>query len=292
MIRLPYVLLAVSLGAGVAQAQEKIDRTLDVSPDGVVEIGNVSGSVEVTGWDRKEVHVTGTLGEGTEKLEFTTSNGRTVVEVKIPKHARNVEGSHLKINVPLKSSLEVSVVSAEIDVKHVNGTLDLESVSGGVTVDGDPVTVRAESVSGGIEIHASSEEIEAETVSGSVEIDGVKRRARVSSVSGGIDVTGANLREANFESVSGSIRFNGGLEKDGRLEVSSHSGSVLLRLPASVSADFDVSTFSGDIKNELGPDARRTSRYTPGKELSFTTGSGSARVTVESFSGSIRLLEK
>ena len=63
-------------------------------------------------------------------------------------------------------------------------------------------------------------------------------------------------------------------------------------LPEDVSAEFDVETFSGDIVNDFGPKARRTSEYAPGKELSFSTRSGDARISVSSFSGTIRLKMK
>jgi DUF4097 and DUF4098 domain-containing protein YvlB len=92
--------------------------------------------------------------------------------------------------------------------------------------------------------------------------------------------------------VSGPLRFEGGLTKGGSLSAEAVSGSVELVLPASLAADFTVSSFSGGIENELGPAAQKSSRWTPEKELSFTTGAGGAKVTVETLSGSIRLRKK
>ena len=71
--------------------------------------------------------------------------------------------------------------------------------------------------------------------------------------------------------------------------IESMSGSVTLLVPASVSADFDISTFSGSIDNDIGPSAERTSKFTPEKELSFSTGGGGATISIESFSGSIKI---
>jgi hypothetical protein len=53
-----------------------------------------------------------------------------------------------------------------------------------------------------------------------------------------------------------------------------------------------VSTFSGDIVNELGPAAEKPNKWAPGKELSFTSGSGGARVTVETLSGTVNIKKK
>jgi hypothetical protein len=67
------------------------------------------------------------------------------------------------------------------------------------------------------------------------------------------------------------------------------SGTVVLAVSPGIAADFEVSTFSGGISNAIGPEARRTNQYTPEKELSFTTGGGGARVSIETFSGGVKI---
>ena len=80
------------------------------SADGRVLISNLSGSVMVTGWDREEISVEGTLGRGTERLDFEVSGDRARIKVIIPRRARNVEGSDLEIKVPRGSRVEVETV--------------------------------------------------------------------------------------------------------------------------------------------------------------------------------------
>ena len=70
------------------------------------------------------------------------------------------------------------------------------------------------------------------------------------------------------------------------------SGTVDLFLPAGLGAEFSVSTFSGEITNELGPAAEKTSKWTPEKELSFTSGSGGAQITVETLSGAVNIRKR
>jgi len=67
---------------------------------------------------------------------------------------------------------------------------------------------------------------------------------------------------------------------------------VVLRLPADVSATFDVSTFSGGIENGLGAGEIRKNPLLPAKNLSFSSGSGDARVSIDAFSGHVRILKK
>ncbi len=291
MNRIGVLMLATAAAALPAVAQQRVDEKKPAARDGVVEVHNVAGSVRVTGWDQAEVAVTGTLGRGTERLEFTAGDRRTVVRVVLPHNAHNVDGSALEIKVPQGSSLEISTVSAEIDVEKVAGEMDLESVSGGVTVGGEPKRFTVKSVSGDVRITATTAPGRAKTVSGEVKLAGVTGDVEAGSVSGGISVTGEAVSRVDLETTSGDIRLDAGLAKDARVEAKTVSGTVEIRLPAATSADFEVSTFSGNINNDFGPAAKRTSEYGPGRELSFSTGAG-ARVLAKSFSGNVNLRKK
>jgi DUF4097 and DUF4098 domain-containing protein YvlB len=88
------------------------------------------------------------------------------------------------------------------------------------------------------------------------------------------------------------VRFEGALGDGAWLEAETVSGSVDLVLPAAIAADFTLSTFSGDIQNELGPPAQRVSRHTTEKELHFATGNGKARINVHTLSGGISVRKK
>ncbi len=293
MLRIRLLSVAMAVAAIPAIAQERVDQKRPASPNGTVEISNVSGSVKVTGWDRAEVAVTGTLGKGTERLEFSGSGERTVVKVVLPHlSTRHVEGSDLEIKVPGGSSLEADTVSAEITVDNVAGTVRAHTVSGGVTIAGSPREFQAKTVSGEIEITATSAPGRASSVSGRVTLRGVAGDVEARSVSGNVVVTGGEASRVELETTSGDIRFDAALGKDGSLEAKSVSGTVELALPAATAAHFDVTTFSGDITNDFGPAARRTSEYGPGKELSFSTGGGGVRIVAKSFSGSVVLRKR
>jgi DUF4097 and DUF4098 domain-containing protein YvlB len=284
--------VVMALAAAVpVTAQQKLDETRPASKDGVVEVHNVSGSVRVTGWDRDEVAVTGTLGRGSERLEFTGSGARTEVRVVLPHFAQHVDGSDLELKVPAGSRLEVNTVSADIGVDGVAGPVRLESVRGRVTVGGAPREFEAKTVSGDIEVAAASAPGRASSVSGKVALKGVGESVEADSVSGAVTVTGDAVTRAQLQTTSGDIRFDAGLAAGGRLDAKTVSGSVGLRLPAATAAEFDVTTFSGNITNEFGPQAKRTSEYGPGKELSFSTGTG-AKVVAKTFSGDVRLQKR
>ena len=61
------LILVVGLAASPALAERVIDETVATIPDGEVSIELIAGSVTVTGWDRSEVQVTGTIGDDVEE---------------------------------------------------------------------------------------------------------------------------------------------------------------------------------------------------------------------------------
>lgn len=283
------ILLVTSVAAW---AGESVDRTIVTTADVEIEIENVAGSVEVEAWDRSEVRILAELGDDTEGLDIDTEGGEIRIEVEVPEHSgrwrrRDID-SIVKVWVPAGASVGVETVSAEIEVHGVNGSIDLESVSGSIDADGEPSTADLSTVSGRIDFTGDQTTIDAETVSGRVHLDGVAGRVDVSTVSGGVTVNASSIEHADLESVSGSIEFRGALDNGARLDASSHSGNVDVFLPSSTAASFEVETFSGDIRSDFGGEVRRTSRYTPGRELYHSTGSD-AKISIETFSGNVYL---
>ena len=268
-----FALLILAL-ALPAVAEVRVDETRQVAADATVTVENISGSLRLSGWDKKEVQVTGTLGRGLEKVDITGSGNRLDVQVVYPHDCHDCGGADLEIRVPVGCRLEVKTVSADIDASDLSGEGRFQSVSGEVTVATSGPSLRAKSVSGDVLIRSAGPRVEANTVSGTL-------TARMPT-----------LHEGDFESVSGDIRIEAEIAAKGRVEAQTVSGDVELRLPATVGADFEVHSFSGGIRNDFGPEARRTSEYGPGRELEFSNGDGSARIYVKTLSGGVRLVKR
>ncbi|HET7275889.1 MAG TPA: hypothetical protein VFI91_12045, partial [Longimicrobiaceae bacterium] len=94
------ILLALVFWVAPAAAQQRVDETIRTSATGVVRVSNLAGNVNVEGWDRNEIRVTGVLGRGTERLAITGDAEQTEIRVIIPQNSRNVEGTDLQIRVP------------------------------------------------------------------------------------------------------------------------------------------------------------------------------------------------
>jgi DUF4097 and DUF4098 domain-containing protein YvlB len=276
------------LAAATAWAERTVDESRPLSPTGRVVVSNIEGSVRLIGWTSAEVEITGTLGTDVEELEITGDESVLRIEVKVPNHEKRLE-TDLVLRVPVGAGIEVETVSATIEVEGLTGSVNLESVSGWVKTAGRPAELSIETVSGDLTVAESAPRTDLASVSGSITVELATGRLEAESVSGAIRVAEGSLENASFETVSGDISYAGDIVGRGSYEIESMSGSVTVLVPPSVSAEFDITTFSGNIDNDIGPKARGTSKYTPEKELSFSTGSGGARVSIESFSGSIKI---
>jgi len=100
-----------------------------------VEIVNVAGTVEVSGWDRPERAGHADLGGNVEKLDFRNDGQRTLIKVVLPRGSSSSGGSDLKIKVPQGSGLIINTVSAEQMIKGVRGSQRLQAVSGGIDTE-------------------------------------------------------------------------------------------------------------------------------------------------------------
>jgi DUF4097 and DUF4098 domain-containing protein YvlB len=272
-------------------AEEQVDKTIDAASDGTVEIYNTAGHVTVRGWSRDSVQVSGELGDDVEELVLERDGDYVLVKVKVPRnHGRDID-AEITVNLPQDSSIEVSGVSADIDVEGVNGDQALQTVSGDVEVDGVSADIEAASVSGDVEVigTGNSGEAAAATVSGDVSISGFAGEVQAESVSGDVTITDGSFERVYFETVNGDLRFAGQLLRGGRVAAESVNGDVDIQFDGDVSASFDIETFNGNIDNCFGPDPERTSRYAPGLELSFTEGDGDGRVVIETLNGGVSI---
>jgi DUF4097 and DUF4098 domain-containing protein YvlB len=275
----------------LAWAGERVEQRRSAAPDGLVEIENPAGSIHVVGWDKNEVEVVGTLGRGAEGVDVSGGAGRIAIEVETLGHPRGTS-SDLEIRVPKRSRLEIDGFAASIKVEGIDGLIQAETVNGEIVIAAGSKEVSAESVNGAVDVSCPCQRVEASSVNGAVTVRGASGTVDASTVNGRLIVEGGSFDRVQLETVNGQVRFAGDLASGSTLDVETVGGAVELVFPASVSADFTVSTFSGSIANEFGQEPRRTSRYTSEKELAFTTAKGGATVTVNTLSGGIRLAKQ
>ena len=62
--------LCLLIGAGSAWGGQTVDRTMAADHDATIEIEILAGSISITGWDKNEIKITGTIGDDVEELRI------------------------------------------------------------------------------------------------------------------------------------------------------------------------------------------------------------------------------
>ncbi|MCL1633467.1 DUF4097 domain-containing protein [Luteimonas sp. SX5] len=287
-------MLTLALLAGLsapAWAAKPIDQTHPLNARGTVSVENVKGRIEVRVWDKPEVHIGGSLGDGVERFEVDGDRDRLDIEVKYPNNSRNSEPTTLILKVPTLASLNIDGVAVDIDVVGTAGAeLSIDSVSGNVAVAGAPGEADIESVSGDVRVTLNSANVSVQSVSGNIDLRGrLNGDIETETVSGDlqVDTRGERVRNVSASSVSGDITIRSGLADGGRIGTESVSGDITLIMPKSLSARVSGESFSGDL-SAPGASVNRA-KYGPGSDFEQRYGSGNGDIRIETFSGTGKL---
>lgn len=298
MSRLSIPTFAVVLSLALpALAATPINETRPLSPTGKVEIENLKGRIDVRVWDRPEVKIEGSLGDGVERLAIEGDRNKLAVRVKYPKRfgmtGNNTEPTELRLTVPRRANLGIEAVSADIDVQGTAaGKLSVDAVSGDVIVIGAPQKAEVNTVSGNQQLTINTGDAAVDTVSGDIALRGrFDGEVEFNSVSGDITIVNNRenpVRKLSGSSVSGDMTLSTALARGGEIAVDTLSGELRLTLPRDVSATVTGESFSGDLRVS-GAQVQRP-KHGPGSSVSHRYGAGEGRITVESFSGSASVI--
>lgn len=295
-------LILLALGSSAAWAEEdrrsdRFEQTFEVEPDVRVDVEIMTGKIELRGIDANEVRV---RANG----QLRVDGSRRRVSLRAPSagwlpwtHPVDVE---VEIELPRKSRITARTINGGIKAEDVEGEIELHAANGAIEVKGAPEEAYLETMNAAIKFEGERSEVVAKTLNGEIELEGVSGEVSANTVSGKIRVKGEQLERAELRTMAGEIELDSSLAKGARVNARSFSGAVKLRLPEGTSARFDVQSYSGGIQSDFasrldgddGGGDHRTWGHGPGRPLSFVVGDGDARISIESFSGGVKIEER
>jgi DUF4097 and DUF4098 domain-containing protein YvlB len=289
--------LLLALSIGEAFASTPINLSKDVRPTAKISIDNTQREVTVTAWDKNQIQVTGTLGDGARPLELEGDANN--IDIRVDTGGKNgswfgwgndtrMQPTVLNVRVPKSVELDINVVSAPVSIDGLDGgKISVDSVSGRIRASVRSPEVSMQTVSGTIDLAGNARKADLQTVSGDITAPSITDKIEAQTVSGRMTIGGGPWKDASFSTVSGDTKIAGGIVEDGKLNVDSMSGDVELGLPGSTSARLEASTFSGDLRSDFGNPTKGDDG--PGKELKTTIGSGNGHIHLEAFSGDVKI---
>jgi hypothetical protein len=177
--------------------------------------------------------------------------------------------------------LEAKTRASKVYVNDIAGPVSISTVTGTIVVKDADGDVRAVSISGTISIECAKGRTEASTATGTIMMVGI---------GGDVDVT----------STGGTISFTGAIRDGGRYRMKSMTGSVVMLIqkePPGFLAS--LSSYKGQILDGFGlkaePSASTSTSDLPvalnqtGRRVVGRYGQGDARITLDSFSGTVQL---
>ncbi len=259
---------------------ETFDKTFPLSAGASLNIENRNGSIEITTWDKEEVHIVAEKRmrprSGSWLLRLVGIQSPNIssdekAKALFSEFTINVggdaSGRTITTNYPAAENVDFQVTYRITAPKRVRPTID--------TVNG---TVRVTDVEGDTSV---------ETTNGSVNLAEVMGAIRVHSTNGRLDMANiAGAIEAQTTNGSVSVTTRPGAPLDGAIALKSTNGSIGVTVPSQASFDLELRTVNGSASCEL-PLASTLEQSR--KRLQGTVGDGGPQVTLRTTNGSVRI---
>jgi DUF4097 and DUF4098 domain-containing protein YvlB len=301
-----------------AQQSETFARKVPLGANGSVTVSNISGTISITAGPGDEVSIDATKRTTGNRQELSSVQiqvdahpGRVDISTVYPNRGM-FDDAHVSvdytIHVPASAAVEARSVSGPVDVSGIKGGVRAQTVSGPITISGAAKIQTAKTVSGAIALtdDQGDESLALNTISGDLRLTRVEATdLDLHTISGQMELDSVTCTRLASRSISGPLRLTGPLPANSRYEIHSHSGSVAMRLPARAGFELDASSFSGSIRsafamtvggdlnqniNGPAPAGGRGFPRRPGRgSIRATVGDGSAKLSIDTFSGDIVL---
>lgn len=242
------------------------------------------GSITVTAWDRPEVRIRAT--HSSRSFVEIRRRGSTIdVELEASRGPATIVD--FRIDAPATLGLDLEGMYTQIVVEGMRGEVSAETFDNVRVVGGSDVKVS--SVHGEVTVEGADGRVEVETVGKAARVADSAGEVYVESVGGGVTLENLRVRVVEAGSVGGAIRYSGTLQDGGRYYFGTHGGSVEIGVPENANATFNLATVHGGFTSDLAGAPERLAR---GRRTSFSVGSGSALVEVETFGGRISIVRR
>jgi hypothetical protein len=275
-------MLAILAAASLALAQQT-DTTLAVHQGTRLDVENFGGEIVVRTWTQDRVRIQASHSTR-DRIDISASTSAIRVEAESRRGMPHLV--EYQITVPVWMALDLSGVSTDVRVEGTRATVRIETVEGDVSVTGGTEDVSVQSVEGNVTVTGARARVDAQSVDGDVRLTGIVGDIVAETVDGAIVIHDAQAATVEASTVDGDILYIGSIRDGGRYDLATHDGTITIGIPEGASAAVTVASFDGEFDATFPVQLQNA---TPGRRFSFTIGTGSARIQLETFDGQILL---
>ena len=256
---------------------EDFSYNYTLKPGGRVTVENSNGSVEITGWDRDTVDITGTKYASNDdllkSLKIDIQHDADSVSIRTIRPTTSFRGNlgaKYIIRVPRRVVLErITSSNGHVETRDVEGPARIRTSNG---------AVRSTNTAGALEI---------ETSNGAIDVSGHKGAITGNTSNGRISVDLADPerdRPIRLASSNGGITLRMNALNGNSVRLTTSNASITLALPQSAGAQLRATTSNGRIRTDLNVQGEVTKSRAEGK-----IGAGGPYVELTTSNGSINL---
>lgn len=287
-----FIGIAVLVAALAQSAQPpskapQTDQTVSVSRGARLTVNNFAGDVVIHTWDKDTLHIVARHQTRT-KVRIRPSAAGVAVSAS---GEMGPPGSvDYDITAPAWMPVKVDGTYCFITVEGTQAEVSAESVRGDITVKGGSGFVTAKSVEGSVTVEGARGKLAVSSVNQDVTITDAAGDITADAINGGVKLTRIASQSVDVSTVNGTIAYQGNVADNGHYSLATHDGNLLMDIPEKSNATVSVRTYDGGFRSafaSLQPQNR--SDLQRGKRVTMTMGTGSADVTLETFSGTIRV---
>lgn len=277
MMNITIVLAALALAPA-----PQTDTILPVDRGARLEVANFRGEVAIRAWNRDAVRVQAELS-GRQTLDVVRAGSAVRVRPRTQDGPRDAE---FRIEIPRWMDVRVEGNQVDVRVEGADGEINVETIGGDVIVEGGSGLVSLRSIQGEIAVRGARGRVEAMSVNEDVSLTDVRGDIYVETTNGDVAMRGVRSSTTRATTVNGDVLYDGTIADGGRYIFSTHNGEIEVTIAENANATVSVSTFHGEFESEFPVRLTGTTRD---RQFTFTLGSGSARIELESFNGEILL---
>jgi hypothetical protein len=122
----PFLIILLPLSAGSVLAQQRLSRNFPAGKDVRLELRNLSGTITVETWDKNEIRITADMYN--RKATFNPRQTESGLVIDIVGDNRGIDvkdvgDMNFRIQLPVRSSVDLETRSGQISVANVQGEL-------------------------------------------------------------------------------------------------------------------------------------------------------------------------
>lgn len=277
------MLNAIILALAVVVPIQQTDTTFAVAPGTRIEIENNAGDVVVRTWDRSEVRV---VAEHSDREEVVIRVAGSVARIGTRARYGISRAVEYQVTVPRNSAIRVRGQHTDVTVVDAGSDVDVQILRGDIRVGGGNGRIALRSVQGAVSLRNASGSVRVNTVNDDIRLRTVEGDILIDAVNGDIVLEDIRSESVEAGTVNGDISFDGAIRDAGRYILVTHNGDISFRLPESTNATLTLVTLNGEVDASFPIVLTDLGR---GKRFTALVGSGSARIDLESFNGTIHL---